>query len=377
MKQIWLIGAQDIRLFLKGKLGYIWLFLVPILFVYFTGAAALGPGAPRSPKPSVLIENLDDGFLSELLMEELGAQGMNLVPPENAAEAERGIRIPEGFTESVRNKERVEIEFFTTSDSSSESAAMIELRLTRALIALNSHLFENATKALFIEKPSEPSIRKLMERESRVPLEVSFAGRRPIPVGFNQSLPANMVMFLMLNLLIFGGASIAGERQSGVLRRLAVHPVSQLQIVSGKILGRFLLGCVQIVFFMTAGRVLFGVNVGGNLIAITTTLLIYAWLAASLGVLIGAITSNPDKTTGLCVLATMIMSALGGCWWPMEIVPDTFKMIGHIFPTAWAMDALHQLITFGNGWSNIMMPLAALTAYATAATIGAAKLLKI
>ena len=33
-----------------------------------------------------------------------------------------------------------------------------------------------------------------------------------MPVRFNQSLPGNLVMFLMLNLLIFGGATLADVR---------------------------------------------------------------------------------------------------------------------------------------------------------------------
>jgi ABC-2 type transport system permease protein len=87
-------------------------------------------------------------------------------------------------------------------------------------------------------------------------------------------------------------------------------------------------------------------------------------VAASLGVLIGSLTSSPEKTTGICVLTAIMMAALGGCWWPMEVVPDSLKLVGHIFPTAWTMDALHQLISFGGGLPEIDHELGVLLGFA-------------
>ena len=31
----------------------------------------------------------------------------------------------------------------------------------------------------------------------------------------------------------------------------------------------------------------------------------------------------------------MVMAALGGCWWPSEVVPRWLWKASHIFPTAW------------------------------------------
>ena len=46
----------------------------------------------------------------------------------------------------------------------------------------------------------------------------------------------------------------------------------------------------------------------------------------------------------------MVFSALGGCWWPLEIMPRTAQIIGWFFPTYWAMKALHGVVTFGRGF---------------------------
>ena len=374
MKRVLQIGHNDIRLFLRMKAGYVWFFVVPLVFVYFFGMAFRGPGDPANPRPSVLIENRDTGFLGTLLMEELDAQGMRLVDQTKRDEAERGIRIPADFTAKVIKTEPVKVEFFQVEGSGAESAFLIELRLIRAVVAMNSHLFELASRSN--EPINEGELRAMAKAENLVSLKTQFAGRNPTPSGFNQSLPGTLVQFLMMNLMIFGGASVAGERAAGVLRRLAVYPIRRWELVIGKVYGRFLLGGVQIIFFLLLGQFIFKVNLGQNLFAILLTLGLYAWVAASLGVWIGAVVKNEDKIIGLCVLASSIMAALGGCWWPLEIVPATLQVIAHCVPTGWAMDALHQLISFGGGWETVLPKLGVLALFAAGANIGAAKMFR-
>ena len=121
---------------------------------------------------------------------------------------------------------------------------------------------------------------------------------------------------------------------------------------------------------------MFGVDYAGNLGLILITLLIFAWFSAALGLLIGAVLKRPEQAQGTCLLMSLIMAALGGCWWPMEIVPDFMQTLGHVFPTAWSMDALHQLISFGGGFAEIQTELGILTLYAIASTGLAAKFLR-
>ena len=59
-------------------------------------------------------------------------------------------------------------------------------------------------------------------------------------------------------------------------------------------------------------------------------------------------------------LLALTFAALGGAWWPLEIVPDFMQRLGHLTPVAWAMDAFRQLIFFGGGLAAIAPDLAVL-----------------
>jgi len=141
----------------------------------------------------------------------------------------------------------------------------------------------------------------------------------------------------------------------------------------GKIYGLMLLGTVQIVFFLAVGKFLFHVNLGANLPGVTLTLLVLAWVASSFGVLVGSLVASEDRVTGLCVLASLLMAALGGCWWPLEVGPPALKTVALCLPTGWALQALHQLISFGSGLGAVVTHLAVLAAFGAAANLLAAR----
>jgi ABC-type multidrug transport system permease subunit len=250
---------------------------------------------------------------------------------------------------------------------------MVELRVVRALVDVNSLLLEHAAAHPGAALTESGLTNLLASRSEAVVLRSSFAGRKPIPSGFRLSIPGNLVVYLMMNLLIFGGAAVAWERRSGVLRRLRVQPVPQGALVAGKIYGLVLLGTLQSVFLLIAGRFLFGVQFGEHLPGILLTLLIYGWVAASLGVLVGSLVRAEEKVIGLCIVASLTMAALGGCWWPLEIVPDSMKILAHLVPTGWAMDALHQLITFGGGLGKAWEEILILALYGLGANVAAAR----
>jgi ABC-type multidrug transport system permease subunit len=369
MKIILDIGHTDLRLFLKHKSAYVWLFVVPLAFVYFMGFAVRGPGNAYNRTPPVLIENADTNFMSRLFLDELSAQYMWVLDPTNREAAVRIIRIPAGFTDNARQLKPTRLQLLKGRDSGEADDLLIEVRLVRALIAMNGHLLEAGMQTNRADGFTEAQLRDIMARPDLVSLNARFAGRKPMPAGFNFSLPGNLVMYLMMNLLIFGGATIAAERRNGVIKRLLTCPVRRLELVMGKIYGLMLLGAVQILFFLAVGKLLFHVNLGANLPAVALTLIVFAWVAGSLGVLVGSLSVAEDRVVGIGILVSLLMAALSGCWWPLEIGPPVLKTIALCTPSGWALQALHQLISFGSGFSAILLPLAVLLAFGAAANL--------
>lgn len=373
MKNALSIGHNELRLFLKNRAAYLWLFVIPLAFI--AGMSFVYKGNPNGSNrfPPVLIENADTGFLSQRFLAELSAQGLWRLDPtkDTRNKPVRIIRVPADFTERVLARQSANVELLPgTADDTQGDGLIVEVRLVRALIALNSCLFESSSA----KRPlSESSLKELQERPRLVSLDAKYANPRQVPSGINFSLPGNLVSFLMMNLLIFGGATIASTRRSGVLRRMLALPVRRGELVAGQIYGLWLLGAVQIVFFLLVGKLAFHLNLGANLPGVLLVLLVFGWVAAALGVLIGSLAASADRVVGICVLASLLMAALGGCWFPLEVVPEGMKTLAHCVPSGWALEGLHRLITFGDGFTSVLKPTAVLAGFGLAATAAAAR----
>ena len=75
---------------------------------------------------------------------------------------------------------------------------------------------------------------------------------------------------------------------------------------------------------------------------------------APLALLLGSLAKTENQAAGLGVFFTMVLAALGGCWWPIEIAPRWMQQLQLFTPTGWTMDALHKLISFEMAWQNTL-----------------------
>jgi ABC-2 type transport system permease protein len=170
--------------------------------------------------------------------------------------------------------------------------------------------------------------------------------------------------------LIGGTQSLTKEKLHGTLARLATTPMSRDEIILGKLLHLGLVGFIQAMVLMAAGQLIgvfgiFGIEFtwGPNWWAVALFVIPFSFAVASLTLLIGGLFRTTQQAESLGWLFGMVFSALGGCWWPLEVMPRTAQMIGWFTPTYWSMKALHGVVTFGRGLEVILGPLVIVTAF--------------
>jgi ABC-2 type transport system permease protein len=59
-----------------------------------------------------------------------------------------------------------------------------------------------------------------------------------------------------------------------------------------------------------------------------------------------------------------VFAALGGAWFPLDVTGRTFSKIGHLLPSAWAMDGFQNVIVRGQGLASVLLPCGVMAAYA-------------
>jgi ABC-2 type transport system permease protein len=177
--------------------------------------------------------------------------------------------------------------------------------------------------------------------------------------------------------LVTGGIErLFVDRKEGLLRRLASSPLTRGQIVLSRILSRAITGMFMAVFALIVGATLFRIDFGPQWPILLLVLAVYAASASALAVLLATLARTVGQAIGLGVVATILMAALGGCWWPIEIVPRSMQVLARCLPTGWAMQGMHRVMELDRGLVAVLPAVGALAGFALAFGVVAAKRFK-
>jgi ABC-2 type transport system permease protein len=344
------IFFSDLRRMLKDPMLWVWLFIMPVVFIYFTGRFS---GAQTPPKAAIKIQNRDRGELGSQFVTALPEDRVFLIrtpEDEKQAEADAILLIPEDFSERLTKGESAEVTLkILAKDGFGRLAEAATWRgWYRFLDARARAKLSESTPA-----PAEvPSLLTLREE----PLK----GGRRIPSGYQQGLPGTLVTFVLVILLTGGSSALAVERAHGLFRRLASAPIPRLHILFAKALSRLALASIQITIFVVLGATLFRVDWGGHPFALAVVIGGFAFASVGLGMLLGATFRTPEAAAGFGVLIGLALASLGGAWWPLEVVSPPLRAVASLLPTGWAMNAIHSLMLFNDPLTAVVRPALAL-----------------
>jgi len=372
IKRIVHVAWNDLRIMVGDKIFFFWTLGFPILFIVLFGLLYKSSGnAPAVAQLTVV--NLDQGRWGAYFVEKIKSPGIELVMAEKEpAEYSRLLVLPDDFSAKIEARRDQALAFKKRSDASTRAAARVETRLYQAIARVISELVLYGEGELRKFLDGHPEFRDLVQVKSGFPENTVTV----VPSGFDHSIPGTTVQFIMMMVMIYGGITVMEDRKKGILGRMLFSPLSTGELFQAKLLGRWLMGLLQALMLIVVGKIFFRLNLGSLPLALLV-IAVFALAMAALSVFIGSLCTKEDMIVGLAVLMANIFAALGGCWWPSEIVSPAMRQVGMISPAYWAMDALHKLTFFRGGFSDILPHLGILLALSMVLAVIAGRYFKI
>jgi linearmycin/streptolysin S transport system permease protein len=142
--------------------------------------------------------------------------------------------------------------------------------------------------------------------------------------------PSMAILFLNFGVLA-GVRSLAHEKESGVLARLAAAPIPPLAVLAGKYAGLFALGLVQIAVMIAATRLLFG-TVWGPPLPVAALALASVLTSVGLTSLFMALGGSAERGSLYANLAIFALAVIGGQFMPPQGLPDVFETLQRLTP---------------------------------------------
>jgi len=169
---------------------------------------------------------------------------------------------------------------------------------------------------------------------------------RPKNLGYQlaQSVSGMTVMMLMFGLMACSSMLLI-ERDQGTLRRLLVSRAPRHALLLGKFIFCFIVGMVQLMVLFAFGEIVFSIDAYRDPLTLLALSVTWAAAATSFGILVSVWAKSTKQAEGLSTLLILVMAALGGCWFPIQMaeLPWYGEVITRSTLTFWAMEGFQGM----------------------------------
>lgn len=361
------IAADEIRRLVRDRIALFFMVVLPVMIMVIIGGVS--DSMARHTRLGVV--DLDRSADSRRLVAVLrGADVLDVSRYSDVATVERDIRsalisgglvIPRGYGSSGGSDQPLTLSLYLDQNQSSSAGAAT---IVSGVIAREGARLGAADLVVReVGGDRQAHLDRVEQVESGLPTvkvrtETVGSNRLDSENGYAYTAPANLVLFTFIN-SVMGAAVLVESRRLGVARRMLAAPVSATSIMLGQGLSRLLVALLQSLLILGVGAMLFGVAWGDPLAA-ALLVGVFAAVSAGAGLLVSTFARKSEKVTALGIPISLGMAMIGGCMWPLEVVPAGIRAAGHLTPHAWAMDGWISLVFEDGDLGSIAMQLAVL-----------------
>lgn len=167
-------------------------------------------------------------------------------------------------------------------------------------------------------------------------------------------VPGVVAVVLAILAVLLSALTVAREWERGSMEQLFSTPVGRLAVMLGKLLPYVVLGLMQLLLVVCAGRWLFDVPLVGSLGAIMVATALFLACALGQGLLISTITKSQQVATQIGMISALLPSILlSGFVFPVENMPLPLRVISHIVPARWFIPILRGQMLGGRGMAEL------------------------
>ncbi len=402
LSSTWLIAQKDLRTYLRDRMALLLGFLLPIVLITTFGfiMGNVGDNSGGMPKVTLWVTDHDNTETSRAFLDSLRESEMlRLRPSKDEAttdtdsieqkvadgDASHVLVIQQGFAQAIQNNEDGSLRLIRDPGRGMEDR-LIHFGIVQALYQVHAQDYwavllrkqfaeagmpapqldqftDQATEMSRVIRQwtdstevnpfanSDESPQGVFGRSTAVTHEDIVPPNRPKLVSFQiaQSVSGVSVMMLMFGLASCG-IMLLVERDNGTMSRLLAAAVPRNSILLGKVVFAFVVGMAQMFVLLAYGELVFRIGILRDPFTLFVIATVWTLAATSFGMLIAAFSKTPKQAESLTPIVTLTFAALGGCWYPLQLIelPAVVDWISKCTPTYWAMVAFQ-----GYFWNSL------------------------
>lgn len=409
MSTIFTMALKDLKLLLRDRMGFFFIFFFPLMYAVFFGLIFSGEGGGMSAMAIVLVDE-DRSDASQKFAARLKASEELEVTEALRAEAESMVRrgkstayviLPEGFgasKEQLFQGGGLKIEVGVDPARKAE-AGMLQGVLTQYAFQILQDLFQDreamkemalgAVKNVNEAEDVDPVTRTVLGSYLQAltvfldtlpegeggeggggfmkgwkPIEVevkSIARERTGPKSsFDITMPQSFV-WVFIGCAAGFGISLVTERTRGTLVRLRSAPITLGHILAGKALACFMMNLAALLVLF--GFFYFVFNVRPDSYALLLLAFVCSTLAfVGVMMLISVMGKTEASAGGIGWAILLVMAMIGGGMVPLVMLPSWMKTVSHISFVKWTVLSIEGAVWRDFTLNEMLLPCTVLLA---------------
>jgi ABC-2 type transport system permease protein len=392
LRHIWFYALKDLRLFATDRLALFFAILFPFLFVVMFNFILSGVGSEDQRLELYLATQEAAGGLSHQIISAMETGDDSQLKPgepkivwlkdyDQARQAvedkelEGFLAFPADFTEGVMMGYRTQLEVIADAEATNTRAALNGLAQTIASRVGAQQVAASAAMELLVEQGATTGdigqiIQQLFSGQQGIAGEESLLEFKTETVGeveaenpSNYVIPGYLVMFVFFTAAL-SAERIVRERQNHTLERLLAGSVRRESILGGTFLGTATKGLIQITIFWVIGILVFKIDLGLSPAATIILSILVIIMSSAFGMMLATLVRTERSAGSIGVLTSLVLAPLGGCWWPLFILPKWMQALAKITPHGWANIGFNKLMVFGADFGAVVPEMLALIGFA-------------
>jgi ABC-2 type transport system permease protein len=371
LRHIWFIALKDLRLFTTDRGALFFFILFPFLFIVLFNFLNLGVTEDAKLQLHIVSEEAEGGFSYRVIdiLESSGDFEIIMMDYDQARQAVEDeeisgfIAFPTDFTEGIMTGTGTELEVVTDAEAIDDRATLSGVSQSIASQVGSVNIIVSSLETLKAQAPITPDemarIDQIIEGVIEQALSGQGVGAQALiaysteKVGdVEEQSPANWVIPGYLVMFVFFGAAmgaetIVRERQNNTLERLMSSSVRRESILGGIFTGTAAKGLVQILLFLVVGLLLFNMDMGNSPAAVIILSILMVIVSAAFAIMLATLVKTQRSAGSIAVLASLVLAPVGGCWWPLFIMPEWMQALARLTPHGWATTGFNKLMLFG------------------------------
>lgn len=179
-------------------------------------------------------------------------------------------------------------------------------------------------------------------------ISISSATVNTQQTAYIDFLIPGLIGFSILTSPMFSLVNISSEyKKNKLFKQLSLTPLTKMEWLASKVAFYILLTVAGFVLMVGVGIFAFGAHVTLSPWLIPF-LVLGPMLFASLGMLVGTVTKNPETAGVIGNIVTFPMMFLAGTFFPISSMPEYLQVFAHVLPLFYVTEGLNNVMVYNN-----------------------------